>query len=631
MHSEFPNSGTHRHHPHTSPASASRDEYASHSQSHARGGAASGRSYKQYSEGYAHSQGRMDGEFGVPRQQSLFNRMASVTGHSLATGILALAVGGVGFALVKLASKARETFNADAPSLFQAYCQAFKGNMVATGVTMTTSFVALPLSRYVDSKVKNDWLGTAIGVLPFFLATTFATPKLSSLVSTHTVTQIGGACYGLAGAGVFVWLNNSDDGELKTRIHEHSSYKASLLEKIEHCIGIGFFSLLAGGVGLGITTTAPFIPGIWNTLPAGVIAGVLTFPTTLVSRPVTKMLVGTKASEETQTAVRIATSVIPVFLATALLTRVISAKFLKNQVSYFDAAAFGTLGAIATGIANKSYNTIIDERFEEECEAYDEEQWEPRDHKGSFRPSSQRRAFYEEEGEGREFRKDDLYEPRMAPQDPYANPRAREHETETGAYDSSEARYHSRPRAEFDHDHLHGSYGSDDESVRGLDDEAPYLHKGPLKPESPKNDYGEMAKLSFLAGAATALASITFLGIQQLSETYPILKGTIPTAAVGGVSTGVTLYLVGKFGDKISKHEDTKDLIAITLAFFATTALTPTVSRYISNYRVGYLKAAGLTAAAGIGGMGALIAKNKFYDEGSHRSSHRRDEEGECF
>ena len=598
MDSNFPNSGTHRHYAHTS--------HASHAPPPLATAASSRRSYSGMRE-----------EFDIPRQQSLFDRMASVTGHSLATGIFALAAGSAGFALFKLASKVRETFNADAPSLLQAYCQAFKGNMIATGVTMTTSFVALPLSRYVDEKVENEWLGTAIGILPFFLATTFVTPKLSSLVSTHKVTQMGGACYGLVGAGVFALLNNNDDDDLETNIDEDSSYTQSLLEKIGHCVSIGFCSLLVGGVGLGITTTASFIPGIWNTLPAGVITGVMTFPATLVSRPVTRMLVGTKASEETQTAVRIAASVIPVFFATALLTRVISDKFLKNQISYFDAAAFGTLAAIAAGIANKSFYNTIGARFEEECAAYEEASWEAgsrRDHKerSFFRP--QRDWDAEEEVPGTARRRDHLdthaHAPSMHPS--HIQQSAYPSSSTTRAHEERGYSFPERARSKFEE-----GYSSDEESVRGLDDEAPNLHEGPVKPESPKMDYSEMAKLSALAGLATALASITFLGIQQLSETYPILKGTIPTAAVGGVSTGVTLYLVDKFGDKISKHDDTQALVAVSLAFFATTALTPTVSRYISKYRVGYLKAAGLTAAAGIGGLAVLIAKEKFYDHTS--------------
>lgn len=125
-----------------------------------------------------------------------------------------------------------------------------------------------------------------------------------------------------------------------------------------------------------------------------------------------------------------------------------------------------------------------------------------------------------------------------------------------------------------------------------------YKNANRIRNQEDQNKYEDYAYLTLYAlatGVVTSVATTLLLNANTILERAPILKGTLSVSAIGGGLSA--LY-------KLTESDGYPGIVEtarLAIVFFLTAGLAPKAAKYLFNYDISYLKAAGLTVAGGLG------------------------------
>ena len=332
---------------------------------------------------------------------------------SLWNGTFALLGGAAGLLAFNLTLTVHGIFQSHAAPFFKNVFEAVKGPGNAALVSGAASLVAIPLSKYTFSKVgfslhekDHRVVSYLSGMAAIILSTTLITPKLSPLISTHQVSYLSAAFYGLAGAGVFALGASQTNGfrsdtesriiELQERVKEerasghlsgilseakaalaHSSYSESLMNTATHSLTSGAYTLAAGAAGLLVyklalatssifqTHATPFLKSSVQAIKGPGNATLVITGASLAAIPlrdyINRKIRKSKLHREDKAMLTTTSGVATIFLATALFTPKLSSYISSHQVSYLGASLYGLAG----GLAFTQKDAVLGSLFEE--------------------------------------------------------------------------------------------------------------------------------------------------------------------------------------------------------------------------------------------------------------------------
>ncbi|WP_316357441.1 hypothetical protein [Candidatus Neptunichlamydia sp. REUL1] len=111
--------------------------------------------------------------------------------------------------------------------------------------------------------------------------------------------------------------------------------------------------------------------------------------------------------------------------------------------------------------------------------------------------------------------------------------------------------------------------------------------------------WNESAKMGIYAGLASGVVSaVAYLGVKSIfafGDTFPMVKGSVPTAILGAPTYMLAKGELSK--EKYRLREKKQELYSVAIATILGAVLTPKLSSYMLKKKVGYLASAGYSLA----------------------------------